>query len=636
MRAILLASLFAAPFVHAHPHESVKGHLARRAVDVNAFRLPQKAAYTDSKTTPDDTTEARFVAADAADYVDIATRFLEKTVPGATFRVVTDHYTGDNQVSHVNFKQTANGLDIDNADFNVNVKDGKVFSFGNSFYTGEIPSAAPIAKREAADPIDALKGVAAVLQVPISADAATVEAKEGKEIYAIKGATGIDADAEARLVYFQQADGSIKLTWRVETDISEVSNWLLTYIDAETKKEVLGVVDYSADATYQVYPWGLNDPTEGSRQSLVDPFDKTASEFGWQSIGTTSYTTTRGNNGIAQTNPSGGTAYLNNYRPTSSNNVFQYAYSPTSGAPSQYVDASVTQLFYTANTYHDLLYTLGFNERAGNFESNVNGQGGVGGDPVVLNAQDGSGTNNANFATPPDGQSGRMRMYLWTSSTPNRDCTFDQGVVVHEFSHGLSNRLTGGPANSGCLSSTESGGMGEGWSDFMATAVRLKAADTRTKNYGVGDWIANKAGGIRAYQYSTSLTTNPLTYTSVNGMTAVHQIGTVWASMLYEVLWGLIGKYGKNDAAKPTFTSPGLPSDGKYLAMKLVMDGMALQPCNPNFVQARDAIIDADEALTGGANACILWSAFAKRGLGSGARYGTTRTGSTTIPSGVC
>jgi len=104
--------------------------------------------------------------------------------------------------------------------------------------------------------------------------------------------------------------------------------------------------------------------------------------------------------------------------------------------PSDYVAASVTQLFYTANKYHDLLYALGFTEKAGNFEVNNNGQGGKGADMVILNAQDGSGTNNANFATPPDGQSGRMRMYLWTATTPKRDCSFEAGVIIHEYTHG--------------------------------------------------------------------------------------------------------------------------------------------------------------------------------------------------------
>jgi extracellular elastinolytic metalloproteinase len=201
----------------------------------------------------------------------------------------------------------------------------------------------------------------------------------------------------------------------------------------------------------------------------------------------------------------------------------------------------------------------------------------------------------------------------------------------------VSNRLTGGPANAGCLSSLESGGMGEGWSDFMATAIRLKRTDTRATDYTMCSWVSNNANGIRAVKYSTSLTTNPYTYTTVNSQTAVHTIGTTWASILYEVLWNLIDKHGKNDGTWPQFNSAGIPTDGKFLAMKLVIDGMALQPCNPTFVSARDAIIDADRALTGGANSCALWTAFAKRGLGSGASYnGGRRIASTTIPSGAC
>lgn len=61
------------------------------------------------------------------------------------------------------------------------------------------------------------------------------------------------------------------------------------------------------------------------------------------------------------------------------------------------------------------------------------------------------------------------------------------------------------------------------------------------------------------------------------------------------------------------------------------------QPCNPDFTEARDAILDADEALTGGDNACEIWTAFAKRGLGEDAVYKVLkRTEDFTVPSGVC
>lgn len=159
-------------------------------------------------------------------------------------------------------------------------------------------------------------------------------------------------------------------------------------------------------------------------------------------------------------------------------------------------------------------------------------------------------------------------MYIWTKSTPKRDGSFDASVIIHEYTHGLSNRLTGGPANSNCLNVLEAGGMGEGWGDFMAIAIITKTTDTRATNYPMGPWVSNTAAGIRSYVYSTSLTTNPLTYKSVNSQTEVHSIGTTWATILYEVLWNLIEKHGINANRLPKFDSKGVPTDGRFLTMK--------------------------------------------------------------------
>ena len=127
--------------------------------------------------------------------------------------------------------------------------------------------------------------------------------------------------------------------------------------------------------------------------------------------------------------------------------------------------ASVANLFYFNNIMHDFAYQLGFTEAAGNFQTNNFGRGGTGNDPVRAEAQDGSGTNNANFATPPDGSSPRMQMFLFTRGTADlnddRDASFDGDVVLHEYGHGISNRLVGGPANTSCLGGTQAGAMGE-------------------------------------------------------------------------------------------------------------------------------------------------------------------------------
>jgi hypothetical protein len=81
-----------------------------------------------------------------------------------------------------------------------------------------------------------------------------------------------------------------------------------------------------------------------------------------------------------------------------------------------YRDAAVTNLFYMNNIMHDIWYQYGFNEVSGNFQENNYGRGGAQVDGVIADAQDGSGTNNANFATPADGTRPRMQMYLWTGA----------------------------------------------------------------------------------------------------------------------------------------------------------------------------------------------------------------------------
>ena len=57
-----------------------------------------------------------------------------------------------------------------------------------------------------------------------------------------------------------------------------------------------------------------------------------------------------------------------------------------------------------------------------------------------------------------------------------RDTALDNGIIAHEYTHGISVRLTGGPSNSSCLNNAEQ--PGEGWSDFVATVVTAKTGET--------------------------------------------------------------------------------------------------------------------------------------------------------------
>ncbi|KAI5803594.1 extracellular metallo proteinase mep [Peziza echinospora] len=582
------------------------------------------------------------------DPLTIAQSHLEALHPSASYRLSKGHYTdADTGITHAYFVQTYNGIDIENAQVNVNVmKDGTILSAGSSFLNVKLQKVKRGRRAAQLDPAEALRGVFESLGLPGKAggaEAVRVEsgfgADEEGEKYLITGVEGVLSDPTAHLRWYQTPEGELKLIWRLESDFGE--NWLVLYADAEDKGVVHGSADYVADAQYLVYPLGVNDPTDGDRVLLTNPHNTATSPNGWHaSSDGTKYTTLRGNNGIAQENWDGGSDYLDNYRPDGGADLtFSFPYpAANSTDPKSYIDAALTQLFYTSNIYHDLLESLGFTEVAGNFEEINTGEGGLGGDAVQLNAQDGAGTNNANFATPVDGQRPRMRMYIWTDTTPYRDGDLELGIILHEYTHGLSNRLTGGPANSACLSTTEAGGMGEGWSDAFPTVIRIKPADTRTKDYGMGDWAAN--GGIRVYPYSTSLTTNPITFESLNTaqFSAVHSIGNVWATFIYELAWNLIEKHGNERDIFPTYRANSqVPEGGRALTLKLMLEGMKLQPCRPTFTDARNAIVDADKAVTGGENQCEIWRAFAKRGLGVDASVGNgtrTRVNGFKVPEG--
>ncbi|KAK0505595.1 Fungalysin metallopeptidase-domain-containing protein [Armillaria luteobubalina] len=199
--------------------------------------------------------------------------------------------------------------------------------------------------------------------------------------------------------------------------------------------------------------------------------------------------------------------------PQSSPNTFSYPYNTTLGPNGSNIDAARINAFYIINKVHDYAYKYGWTEASYNFQNSNFGKGAEG-DRVLMSVQDPGGTNNANFATPPDGQSGTCRMYIWTLTTPNRDGALQNDIIVHEFTHGITNRLTGGGIGR-CLQTLEAVGMDGGWSDAMAEWTEHK--DSTVPDYVLATWVVNNPARIRSHPYSTNAYTNPLRYSSVHG-----------------------------------------------------------------------------------------------------------------------
>lgn len=734
--------------------------------------------------------------------IDINTTQVPEEDDVQQMKVTSENYSSKTRLTHLYFQQQVSQIPVHAAIMDVHVTDdNQLFSY-NSRFVKETDSKSTGAK-PALTAAQAVEQAARQLGYDLKEKLVVKQVKGGptQQVIFEKGSLSQE-DIPVSLVWQPVEEFlspthavSLKLAWDINIYEPSGNNWWSVRVDAQTgiildkgnwvvncnfehygydkanlhsadlphvhsqklKKSGLENFLFAGGGTYNVFPQPLESPYDGTRQLISDPADPIASPYGWHDangVAGPEYTITLGNNVYA-------------YTDLDANNSADPGSSPDGGAglmfdfpldlnnhPSTYRPAVVTNLFYWNNYMHDFSYKYGFDEANGNFQINNYGKGGLGNDFVRAEAQDGSGTNNANFATPPDGSRPRMQMYLWiyapvtfTVSAPAgisgnytavegnfsnnnklgnlgpvsgqvvyynddadgtahlacgapanslagkialidrgtcafaakaknaqnagaiavivvnnvpgppstmggtdntvtipavmisqsdgdilaaelannvtvslsglppvvRDSDLDNGIIAHEYAHGISNRLTGGPANTFCLSNEEQ--MGEGWSDYFALMTTMKAGDVASTPRGIGNYAnatpAN-GNGIRPQPYTTNQSINSSTYNTVKNpaISIPHGIGFVWATMLWDMTWALIDAHGR--------------ATGFDEAMNLVMEGMKLQPCSPGFVDGRDAILAADQALYGGANACIIWKAFARRGLGVSANQGSS------------
>ncbi|KAI0341873.1 hypothetical protein BDW22DRAFT_1331315 [Trametopsis cervina] len=489
-------------------------------------------------------------------------------------------YSGE-AAHHGYVRQLVNGIPVANAVANVAFNNAnKLVAFGSSFVKPKnVASATPI----------------------ISVEQAISKAES---------ALGGKYDQwPTSLEYVAKEDNSLKLAHVVQIRDDSKGLWVEAFVDAHNG-DVIQLTDFVAKATYFVLPLSQEYPTAGF-EFVTDPQDTDASPNGWHDAGST--LTTSGNNAVSFKDTDATATSVQ-----SSDGTFDYETDLTQ-APGVAinVDAARVNTFYVVNSIHDISYKYGFTETAFNFQNDNNGKGGKGNDRVTISSQQSSGTNNANFGTPPDGQSGHMNMFLWTFTNPRRDGDLENDIISHENTHGISNRLTGGGTGR-CLQVGEAAGMGEGWSDAFADWLEQKT--NTTVDYSMGQWVTNNQGGgpdggIRTHPYSTDPAVNPLKYSSIGSLNESHDVGEVWANILHNVYAALVDAHGYSETAKTDPTG----SEGNVIWLHLFMDGLALQPCNPKVIDARAAWIQADANRFGGANRCLLWKAFASRGLGPNA-----------------
>jgi|GEM_PF-998128 len=557
--------------------------------------------------------------------------------------IVSEHVSTASNIQHSYVTQKLNGYQIDGVVSSIHLYQNQKILHLNDNFLRDIHSKVRSSEVDLTA-IQAIRSACQALgysQIGAFENIVDPAGKEQKQTLS-KGLIS-RSDIPAKLVYHIGKDDELRLAWDISIEEISGENWWSLRVDAisgeilDQKNWIIScnfdshpkeshnckkhpvVSNEAADTwlnnsndntsgvgAYRVFAMPNQHPGDGPRTLVVNPDSAVASPFGWHDtngVAGPEYTITRGNN-------------VNAFEDGNNPN-----FSPDGGAtlnfdfpldlsldPNLYESAAVTNLFYCVNIAHDVLVYYGFDEKSGNFQvTNYSGDG-VGGDAVEARSQIGSNCN-ASMGTPPDGAAPTMSNYVCI----DRDGSYTNNVILHEFAHGLSNRLTGGGPNTNCLSNNEQ--MGEGWSDYLSIIFTMKPGAVGATPLPLGDWLFNDPAGIRPYPYSTDMTVNPHTYDDIIVEVAPHGLGSVWCNMLWEMTWGLIAQHGFDP---DLYTGTG----GNNIALQLVVEGMKLQPCSPGFVDGRDAILAADQALYGGANNCIIWTAFAKRGLGKCADQG--------------
>ena len=511
---------------------------------------------------------------------------------------LTDRYTSLDGVTHLTWSQMVSGVPSYDTFLRANVtKDGQLVNVsGGPVGDLSLNTTAPDLSAR-----DAL--VAARENVGAAHPQAPADPLESAKLVAF--AEGSDA----RLAWDVYADGADSLLYEVVVDAGSGR-----VLSRESRTDFLN----------QAAVWAAH-PTDGVAPTTVnlgaDPswIDNTVGGTKLQGNNAHAYADTNANN-IADAAeevpqvapPNGDWLYPITYSHQAECPAFACTWDSTNNATKlTNQKQTTTQLFYFVNKWHDHLLAppISFNEASRNFQR-VNSSGlGVGNDPVLAEANDGGGTNNANFSTTPDGTSGRMQMYFFNN---NWDVTSsdDADVVYHEYTHGLTNRLVGNGAG---LAAFQSGAMGEAWSDWYANDFQV-AQGLKTDGPGIdltlGAYSINLfgTGGIRREPMDCkvgspaascpgagSTGSGGFTFGDLNKFPivgGVHDNGEIWA----QTLWDL------RDAV------------GSARAEALVTGGLRLSPLNPSFLDMRDAILQS--AITLGEPRGPIWQVFAARGMG--------------------
>ena len=597
------------------------------------------------------------------------------------YRVLSHFVSQHTRVNHIVLQQQHNGLDVLGAMINIAVdNDGRILAGGSSFVPG-LSAETELEQSAVIGPVDALADTFSSLGLTPTSNLSILQQSNGLNQEVTISDGGIASVPIQGALGYVYRDGGLELVWVFGILTNSNQNAFTAFASAESG-DFIYASDGVKSATYQAFSMPDMSPEDGSQQTVVNnPDAMSASPFGWHDtngVPGAEFTDTRGNNAFVQ---SGG---LGAIPPNSSGEradggdelEFNFPYDPTKPATDpDNILASTTNAFVTMNIAHDVLANYGFDEAAGNFQAtNYTGLG-EDGDAILVDVADPDQICNAvEIAIPSpapgasiDGVDIMLEMGYCNMTDPTRDSGLSNDILLHEFGHALIDRLVAGPNwIQGGYGPNQFGGVHEGGADYLALMFGMQATDTPEMAKWDTNWyMGDEDSGIRRQPYSYDMSVGGRTFEDYNAEddpvtgnpnTTPHYSGEIVASMLYDMTWELIFKYGgsrdasamdiafeedisravgrTNSAASLNFDIPtsmlgpdllDLGTGANNLAMQLFVDGLKYSVPTIDGVQftsLRDGILAADIALTGGVNHDALWRAFARRGLGEEADSG--------------
>jgi extracellular elastinolytic metalloproteinase len=566
-------------------------------------------------------------------FIDKQLQLGNITIDNTDWEYTAGHVSGSSGIHHLYFRQTLNGIPVTGSESSLHLDpSGKIISSDLNFLKADIDLSS-VSKNAAIDVLSALYTAVSSLRKVPKEEFEIIEYLNNGNPRISNGGIFTD-DLEPDLSYVLSDEKKLHLVWNFELkDQSELDYWavkvdanngelfskedfiLYCNIDHNGSKsdipEFVGPLNRierggACTECYEVFQLPVENAYYGERTIVEQPAHPVASPYGWHDIDGIpghEFTTTSGNNFDVY----GNSGHITDVGESLDFTGFSFDTNWTYQNPS--IDAAITNSFYVLNSMHDIMYVYGFDEVAGNFQMNNYGRGGIEGDAIEVGSQNEGHCGSVYWPTV-DGDPPRIVYGVCI----NKDASVDSDVIIHEYMHGLTTRLAGG-ASAICLRNDEN--LGEGFSDWYSKVLTIKPGDSGPDPKGFGNYITNKGPdgiGTNKYHYSTDMEINPDTYANIIDNEKVHAIGAIWANILWEVTWQLIDTHGFDP---DLFNFTGTSRDaGNIRAIAIVTEALKLMACEPGFVIARDAIIQANNSLYNGESDCLIWDAFAKRGVG--------------------